>query len=211
MGAQLLCPRLCYSGWMPLIAAVANDENLGGQVATPRAGQRVQPDGVLASGASTGRHDERDPLKQGETLGKSADDRPGSSGEADRLSGLVVEGDRSDLGSIAFGLAADTGEGLNGVRPLVDEADLGTSDMVGVPHPNVEILAVTARSEQRHWFATAPSGYTHPPTLLIHSAILEVCRTVSRTTATRFVPTRPNDGYGRHTNAAEGRPVRGMA
>ena len=35
MGVQLVCPRLCHSGWVALITAVAHDKDLGGQVGAP--------------------------------------------------------------------------------------------------------------------------------------------------------------------------------
>ena len=39
MGAQLFCPSLCHSGRVPLVAAVADDEDLGGHSAAPGAYQ----------------------------------------------------------------------------------------------------------------------------------------------------------------------------
>jgi hypothetical protein len=70
-------------------------------------------------------------------------------------------GDRPDLGSIAFGLAGDGCEGCEVARVLVSEPDLGSRDPVGLLHPNVEVLAVTARSEQRKGSATAPFDDAH--------------------------------------------------
>jgi hypothetical protein len=70
-------------------------------------------------------------------------------------------GDRSDLGSIAFGLTGDGPEGCKVTGVLVGEADLATWDPVGVLHPNVEVLAMTAWSKQGQGFATAPSDNAH--------------------------------------------------
>lgn len=140
---------------MSLITSLSDDEDLGGETDAARGGQRVQPGRVLSRGMSAGRDDERDAPKQARVLRESPDDCPGTSGEADRSRGVVLLGHGADFGRIAFGLAADAREGFEVAGRFVGKADLRASDSLGVPHPVDEVLALTARREQRHGLTTA--------------------------------------------------------
>ena len=110
---------------------------------------------------SSRRDHERYPFKQFGAFGESADDRSGSSGEADSSSGVVLVRDSTDFGGIAFRLAADGCDGLEVAGLFVHEANLGPSDPIDRAHPIDEVLSVAARREQRQWAATPASDSAH--------------------------------------------------
>jgi hypothetical protein len=61
------------------------------------------------------------------------------------LSDLLVAGDRAGFGGISFGLAVDPRQRLKMPGVLVGETDFGAWDLVRVPHPDLEVLALAAQ------------------------------------------------------------------
>jgi len=134
---------------MPSIAPVADDQGVWHMTGPVVIGQRRQPRRVSARGMPAGREHEHDPSEQARVLGQSTDDGSRSPGETDRVSCTMAHGDRPGPARIPVGLPTQMPACSEMVGVPVNEADLGSTDLVGTADPLIKAVAVTARSKQR--------------------------------------------------------------